>query len=45
VTRNRILVQRKPRPANRPKPPTKAKRQVAPKKPARRSRRRGRTKR
>src|SRR5664280_864640 len=37
VTRNRALAARNPSPARRLKPPTKAKRQVAPKKPARRS--------
>jgi hypothetical protein len=44
VTRNRTLVQHKPRRANRPKPPTKPKRRVSPKKPARRPKPKGRAK-
>jgi len=45
VTRNRALLARKRRPANRPKPQTKPKRRVARKKPARRTSRKGRAKR
>jgi hypothetical protein len=45
VTRNRGLAERNPRPANRPKPPTKAKRRASPKKHARRPKPKGRAKR
>jgi hypothetical protein len=45
VTRNRTLAARKPRPANRPKPPTKTKRRASPKKLARRPKPKGRAKR
>jgi hypothetical protein len=45
VTRNRTLADRKPHPAKRPKPPTKGKRRVTPKKPGRRPKAKGRAKR
>jgi hypothetical protein len=45
VSRNRMLLARKRRPANRPKPPTKPKRRIDSKKPARRRRAKGRAKR
>jgi hypothetical protein len=45
VSRNRTLAERKPRPANRPKPRTKTKRRVTPKKPAAGSRPKRRPKR
>jgi len=44
VTRNRTLAERKPRPANQPKPPRKPKRRVSPKKPARRPKPKNRAK-
>jgi len=45
VTRNRTLADRKPHPVKRPKPPTKGKRRVTPKKPGRRPKAKGRAKR
>jgi hypothetical protein len=45
ATRNRTLAERKPRPMDRPKPRVKAKRRATPKKSARRTRPKGRTKR
>jgi hypothetical protein len=45
VTRNRTLGERKPRPADRPKPRKKSKRRVSPKKPARRPKPKSRAKR